>query len=95
MSDPRKSHPLPPESFIGRNMDAIPLLLPVGGYCVAEWTPERDGKGTPTMVWLCLELAGRADGAEVVLRIKSRLEMNRLIKALERHRDGVWPETAP
>lgn len=72
-------------------MQDIPLLLPVAGYGVAEWHPTLDGSGKPTALLLRLQLAGGNDGAEVVMRITSRAETNRLIAILERHRDNVWP----
>lgn len=43
------------------------------------------------MLYLVLEFGGSLDGAEFILRLKSRKEANRLIAVLERHRDGVWP----
>jgi hypothetical protein len=90
--DPRKAHPIPPPEPNPRNLEDIPVKLPVRGYSVCEWTPEKDGKGKVEQVHLVLHLAGSLDGAEVIMRIKSRLEINRLIQVLERHRDGVWPQ---
>ena len=73
-------------------MKNIPLFIPAGGYGVAEWHPSDDGSGRPEAILFRLLLAGPLDGGEVILRIKSRAEVNRMIGILQRHRDGVWNE---
>lgn len=90
--DPRKSHPIPPmEDGPVRKMKDIPLFIPAGGYGIAEWHSNPDASGKPEALLLRLLLEGPLDGSEVIMRIKSREETNRLIKLLERHRDNVWP----
>lgn len=91
---PRKSHPIPPATFSGRNLSDMQLILS-NGYDVTEWTPQKNGEGQPEAVCLVLHFGGPLDGAGIVMRIKSRLECNRLIQILERHRDGVWPMLEP
>ncbi len=88
-SDP--THSIPDEKFSGRNLSDVPAMLVLDGYEVCEWTSERDGKGDPEMVCLVMHLGAELDGTQIVLRIKSRAEANRLIEVLRRHRDGVWP----
>lgn len=92
MTDP--THPVPDEEFSGKNLKDVAAMLVCDGYGVFEWTPEPDGKGKPEMICLVLELGADLDGAQIVLRIKSRPEANRLIEILQRHRDGVWPVEA-
>lgn len=86
------SHPIPPASDgPPKNLKDIPHIIPTSGYGVFEWCPQDDGKGKPEAVIIVLQLAGRLDGAEVHMRIKSRKEANRLLEVLERHIDNVWP----
>ena len=90
----RESHPVPDPNRIPRNVaDDIPTIVSMG-YHVGSWTPELDGKGPLEAVVLRMDC--EMDGLEfgVGMRIKSCKEMNRLIAALERHRDDVWPEGA-
>ncbi len=89
--DPRASHPIPPPDPRVKNTRDIPAALICAGYSVNEWHPLPNGEGPATEVHVMLHLGGDLDGAHIVMRIKSRLECNRLIQILERHRDGVWP----
>lgn len=66
------------------------IVMPVRGYHVGEWTPERDGKGKTTQVHLLLEIGH--EGPPIVLRLKSRKACETLISALQTHMDGVWPK---
>ena len=81
---------LPPERFSGKNLRDIPAIIPTDGYAVYEWVPGDDGKGTPEQMHLGLRLSEEFDGAEIILRIKSKREADRLIAALTRCRDGIW-----
>ena len=84
-------HPVPPpHDGPVRALKDVPMFIPANGYGVAEWHPSPDGSGRPEALLLRLLLAGPLDGGEVIMRIKSRAEVNRLIAVLERHRDGVW-----
>ena len=84
------THPVPDEEFLGENLEDLNVIA-CDAYSVCEWTPEKDGRGKPEMVCFVLHLGADLDGAQVVVRIKSRPEANRLINILRRHRDGVWP----
>ena len=89
MNDP--THPIPGPSFSGKNLSDIPVFLEVESYGVAEWTPERDGKGKPQAVMVYLNLAGRFEGVQFGIRLKSRAECNRLSALVGQYRDMVWP----
>lgn len=89
--DPRKSHPIPPPRNKPENLADRPLPLLASGYEVCEWHRLPNGEGKPEAIVLVLNLAGELDGASIHMAIKSRLEANRLIQVLERHRDSVWP----
>lgn len=85
--DPRKSHPIPPATEKIENLADRPLPLLARGYEVREWHRLPNGEGKPEAIVFVLNLTGES----VHVRIKSRLEANRLIQILERHRDHVWP----
>lgn len=91
MADPKtppewfKTHPLPDAQPMGKPIFA-PLTL---GYDVGAWCPTPDGSGKPEAVAMSIHVDG---GLEVLLRLKSRAEVNRLVAVLLRHADDVWPE---
>lgn len=89
-----RTHPIPEAKDGFLNCRDIATFIPVAGYSVAEWYRLPNGQGKPEAVCVRLMLADALDGAEVVMRIKSREEFNRLIEVLERHRDNVWPALA-
>lgn len=89
--DPRASHPIPPAQRMAKNVADFPVALLSRGYDVCEWGPRNNGEGPSTQVHIVHHLGGELDGVVIVMAIKSRLECNRLIQILERHRDGVWP----
>ena len=64
-------------------------LLELNGYHVSEWHPLPNGEGKPTQVHPLLEIE-EMDDCKLVMRFKSKPELNRFILALVRHRDGVW-----
>jgi hypothetical protein len=80
---------LPPPNRIPRNTAGL-AFLPIEEYEVVEWGPLPDGKGPSTQVHFVL----RIQGSEIplVMRLKSAEACDTLIAALQRHRNGVWPE---
>lgn len=70
-----------------KNLDESPHLA-LDGYSIAEWGPERDGKGKPTQVHLVLEV--KELGVSFVIRFKSADAVDRHIAALLRHRSNVF-----
>lgn len=82
-----KTHPIPDPEFSGVNLDEM-KIFPIDSYDVFEWTPDRDGNGTPTQVHLMFNLGPY----KLAIRLKSAGECDRLIGTLTRHRLGVWPK---
>lgn len=77
---------IPDADFSGRNLDERRHVA-LDGYGVFEWTPERDGKGTPTEVHLVFDLEGEI---ALVMAFKSADAVDKMIATLMRHRNGVW-----
>lgn len=80
------------DEVAGKNIDDYSITIPAKGYRVAAWTPERDGKGTPTQVHLVIELDGgpEIDGI-AAMQLKTPRAVDELIGDLQRYRDQVWP----
>lgn len=55
-----KESKIPDAHFSGRNLDER-VTVKLDGYSVYEWTPERDGKGTPTEVHLVFDVPDTAE----------------------------------
>lgn len=53
---------------------------------IAAWTPERDGKGTPTQVHLLINLERPMDDIGIVLRFKGPDTLGVLIEQLQRYK---------
>ena len=83
---PPESHPLPDAAFSGKAV----LAPRIKGYGVASWCPTPDGSGKPVAVAFHVDLE---DGASVMIRMKSAGEVQRVVAALIRHMNDVWPET--
>lgn len=75
-----------------RNLeDEARTLVPVEGIEVCEWHPLRDGEGTPTQVHMRIVPGeGSLDIFTFVVRLKSKDACDRLIEALQLHRDNVF-----
>ena len=88
MSDDIKdSHPLPDAECNIENLEDLKIIS-VDEYGVFEWHPDKDGKGKPTMVFLNFKIKD----IQIGIRLKSKGELLRLVEALKRHGDNVWPE---
>ena len=100
------SHPIPDTKTAVSNLRDY-VFLPLEGYTVSQWHPLPDGKGRPeaivlqlatTVEWLAKTTYALINKnpnpkmrVDMVLRIKSREEANRLINILTTHADEVWP----
>lgn len=90
MSDGIKdSHPIPDAEYNIENLEGL-KVVPVDGYGVYEWHPDKDGEGKPTMVFLNMKIGD----VQICIRLKSKGELLRLVEMLKRHGDNVWPEQA-
>lgn len=87
-----KHDKLPDVEFSGKNCDEIEgVAFEIESYTVYEWTPERDAQGKPTQVHMHIDVKGFPVPCKFVLRFKDRGGISKMIGALERHRDAVWP----
>lgn len=81
-----KPHKLPPAE-----RDPIPLTGPnIESFTVGSWCPTPDGTGKPTAVAISIKIAGLGD---IVMRIKSPQEVDRIVQMLLRHKRDVWPDS--
>jgi hypothetical protein len=77
----------PPSPFDGKG-----LVGPqIESFTVGSWCPTQDGTGPATAVAITLEVAGLGD---LVMRIKSPMELDRIVQMLLRHKRDVWPEAS-
>ena len=79
----------PPDKEHGPRGLAGVAFLEVEDFDVAEWCPTPDGSGAPEQVWLTFQVKGI--DARHVIRFRSPRTIGRLINALRKHRDNVWP----
>ncbi len=81
----RKPYRLPPT-----NSNPMPLQGPnIESFTVGSWCPTPDGTGPATAVAISIKIAGLGD---IVMRIKSPMEVDRIIQMLLRHKRDVWPD---
>ena len=80
-----KKQDLPPTADIGRNLDERPHIA-LDGLMVTEWTPERDGKGTPEEVHVVFDVGT----VSFVMAFKSQRAIDEFIGVLQRHRNSVF-----
>lgn len=88
----RVRKPIPAASPTGR-----PLIGPtVLGYSVCAWSPDPvPGRSPPEAVAFVVEADfGSGVLGDIVIRVKSRAEMDRLITLLGTYAQEVWPEEA-
>lgn len=68
-----------------------PLIGPqIESFTVGSWCPTSDGTGKATAVAISVEIRGIGD---IVIRIKSPQEVDRMVQMLLRHKRDVWPES--
>lgn len=80
------THKMPPAENNPR-----PLFGPqIESFTVGSWCPTPDGSGKPTAVAISFEISGFGD---LVMRIKSPQEVDRIIQMLLRHKRDVWPDS--
>jgi hypothetical protein len=88
MNRPRSNRPhrMPsPES------NPVPLIGPqIESFTVGSWCPSSDGSGKPEAVAISVYIAGLGD---IVIRIKTPQELDRVVQMLLRHKRDVWPES--
>jgi hypothetical protein len=63
----------------------------IESFTVGSWCPTSDGTGKPTAVAISMEVSGLGD---LVMRIKSPQELDRIVQMLLRHKRDVWPEAS-
>jgi len=81
----------PPDEEHGPRSLAGLAFLEIESLDVAEWCPTPDGSGRPEQVHLVITVAGAP--APLRMRFKSARTIGRLINALRKHRDNVWPQS--
>jgi len=82
-----KIQTIPPSHSADENLDEKPHFA-LDNYSVCEWTPQRDGKGTPEQVHVVFDVA---EGAMAfVMAFKSERSIDEFIGLLQRHRNGVF-----
>lgn len=60
---------------------------------VHEWHPTPDGSGPPEQVHM--EIVAKGFPSPLLMRFKGPGSIGRLILALRKHRDAVWPSEGP
>ena len=71
-----------PRSLIGPQVES---------FTVGSWCPSDDGSGKPEAVSISIQVSGLGD---LVMRIKSPMELDRIVQMLLRHKRDVWPESS-
>lgn len=72
--------------------DPHPLMGPnIEAFSVGSWCPTPDGSGKPTAVVISIKVAGFGD---IVMRIKSPMELDRIVQMLLRHKRDVWGDAS-
>lgn len=84
-----KPYKMPPpepggQQLIGPNVES---------FSVGSWCPTPDGTGKPTAVAIVVRTTTAIGTAmDVVVRIKSPMELDRVVQMLLRHKRDVWPD---
>lgn len=71
-----------------------PLIGPaVESFSVGSWCPTSDGSGEPTAVAISVRTKWNRElpAVDIVIRIKSPEELDRVVQMLLRHKRDVWP----
>lgn len=83
-----KPYKLPPPEN-----DPRPLIGPnVRSFSVGSWCPTQDGSGKPECVAISVEVDLAGKPVDLVIRIKSPMELDRIVQMLLRHKRDVWPD---
>lgn len=70
-----------------------PLMGPnVESYTVGSWCPSLDGSGPATAVCISVRVTLADMPMDLVIRIKSPMELDRVVQMLLRHKRDVWPD---
>jgi len=84
---PNRPYRMPPP-----NAHPAPLIGPkIESFTVGSWCPTQDGNGPATAVAMTLKVSGLGD---LVMRIKSPMELDRIVQMLLRHKRDFWPDSA-
>jgi hypothetical protein len=87
MSKNKRPYKLPPPS-----RDPAPLMGPqIESFTVGSWCRSPDGSGPAEAVAISVKVSGLGD---LIIRIKSPMEVDRIVQMLLRHKQDVWPESA-
>lgn len=79
----------PPEGPSG------PLTGPyIESFTVGSWCPTLDGSGPATAVAISAHTKLFGAPMDIVLRIKSPMELDRIVQMLLRHKRDVWPDAS-
>lgn len=71
-----------------------PLIGPdVESFTVGSWCPTPDGSGKPVAVAISLRVTIADIPMDLVMRIKSPMEVDRIVQMLLRHKRDVWPDS--
>lgn len=70
-----------------------PLIGPnIESFTVGSWCPTLDGSGPATAVSISARTTMRGAPMDIVIRIKSPMELDRVVQMLLRHKRDVWPD---
>lgn len=70
-----------------------PLVGPrIESFTVGSWCNSPDGSGTPVAVAISARMKIDDFPMDVVIRLKSPMEVDRTIQMLLRHKREVWPD---
>lgn len=72
-----------------QNLEGM-AFLEIEEITVHEWHALPDGGGPPLQVHMVIKVAGLA--GPLIMRFKGPHSIGRLIGALRKHRDNVWPQ---
>jgi len=76
----------PPEGPSG------PLYGPnIESFTVGDWCESQDGSGPATAVAITVRISSDGPPVDIVIRIKSPQELDRVVQMLLRHKRSVWP----
>lgn len=83
---PSRPYKMPPTES-----NPVPLMGPnIESFTVGSWCESSDGTGKPVAVAISIKVP---DLGDIVMRIKSPMELDRIVQMLLRHKRDVWPES--
>ncbi len=83
----RKPYRMPPPES-----NPVGMIGPkIEEFTVGSWCSSQDGTGKPEAVAISIKVA---DLGDIVMRIKSPMECDRIVQMLLRHKRDVWPEAS-